>query len=202
MVAELVLPPLASALNHYLHLDPHLSDKLPPIANKLIRIHLTDWDITFYLHIESTRIALIDNTCEPIDATMRGNTRAFLQSLYQHLVLAQPENGQLTIEGDTAVVRDLTRVLQTLDIDWEEQLARVFGDVIAHKAGNIGRLAFNRLQHTQQSLQQNLTEYLQEEKRLLPCGRELNDFFSDVDSLRDDVERVALHFEKLGVPAL
>lgn len=47
------------------------------------------------------------------------------------------------------------------------------------------------------SLELNLAEYLQEESRVLPGPLELENFFADVDTLRDDVERLAARVQRL-----
>jgi ubiquinone biosynthesis protein UbiJ len=42
------------------------------------------------------------------------------------------------------------------------------------------------------NLRQDLTEYLQEESKHLPPRQEVEDFFTDISELRDDVERLEI----------
>lgn len=43
-----------------------------------------------------------------------------------------------------------------------------------------------------------MTEYLQEERRLVPSAQEVNDFFQDIDDLGLRVERLMAHFNRLS----
>ncbi|HEY5807796.1 MAG TPA: hypothetical protein VIT67_07495, partial [Povalibacter sp.] len=81
--------------------------------------------------------------------------------------------------------------------DLEEELSRVIGDVAAHQVGNVARsvLAFGR--RATDTFSQNIAEYLQEEGRDLPTRVEADEFIAGVDTLRDDVERVAARLSLL-----
>jgi ubiquinone biosynthesis accessory factor UbiJ len=46
-------------------------------------------------------------------------------------------------------------------------------------------------------MQLNMTEFLQEELRVVPSKNELDDFFNDVDELRLSVERLQAHINQL-----
>ena len=48
------------------------------------------------------------------------------------------------------------------------------------------------------TLTQDLKEYLQEEGRLVPTAYEVQGFLDRVDTLRDDVERLAARVERLA----
>ncbi len=74
--------------------------------------------------------------------------------------------------------------------DIEEDLSRVFGDVLAHRMVEQGRLfaAWNR--EAAEKLAQNLAEYWIEEQPLLAPAAPVRQFLSDVDQLRDDLARL------------
>ena len=44
----------------------------------------------------------------------------------------------------------------------------------------------------------DMGEYLREERRLTPTRFEVDDFASDVDKVRDDVERLEIRIARLG----
>ena len=78
-------------------------------------------------------------------------------------------SGRVEIRGDTDLAHRFSAVLADLDIDWEEQLSRLTGDVVAHEAGKAARASRTLGRpRTGDITRQNLREYLQEEARLLP----------------------------------
>jgi ubiquinone biosynthesis accessory factor UbiJ len=72
----------------------------------------------------------------------------------------------------------------------------VIGDPFAHQVGNRVRAAGRWGQKTRDP-DHGLQEYLQEEAGLLPTRYEIEAFLSQVDILRDDVERVEARIERL-----
>jgi ubiquinone biosynthesis protein UbiJ len=87
-----------------------------------------------------------------------------------------------------------------MDIDREEQLSRLTGDVIAHQLGNTARRTASALRHGRRTLEQDLGEYLQEELRLLPTRIETENFSTDVSRLVMDTDRLAARIRRLQAP--
>jgi ubiquinone biosynthesis protein UbiJ len=105
--------------------------------------------------------------------------------------------GRIRIDGDTESGHRFKQLLATVNIDWEEQLSQYSGDVIAHQLGRFLRHGKEWLQDSRQRLDRNLSEYLQEEIKLLPQQEEVDQFMSDVDALRADTDRLLARFERL-----
>ena len=91
----------------------------------------------------------------------------------------------------------MRHILDELDIDWEEQLSRLTGDVVAHQLGNLARRGRHVLRHGLNTLEQDIGEYLQEELRVLPTRIETENFSSDVTRISMDVERLAARVKRL-----
>jgi ubiquinone biosynthesis accessory factor UbiJ len=101
------------------------------------------------------------------------------------------------ISGDTHLGHQFGEFMAGLDIDWEEQLSRLTGDVIAHEIGNAARGLLDWGSRQTRTFEQNLQEYLQEELRMTPSRLEIEPFLADVDRLRDDVERLDARISRL-----
>ena len=94
------------------------------------------------------------------------------------------------IEGDAHFASDLSQIVGKLDWDYEEDIAQIFGDVIAHRLGELLR-AFGRwMSGARQSVKSSVSDYLTEESKLLvtPVGIEM--FIRDVDEISDGVDRL------------
>ncbi|MDC1310886.1 hypothetical protein N8Z26_00325 [Burkholderiales bacterium] len=94
------------------------------------------------------------------------------------------------IEGDAQFAADLSRIVGKLDWDYEEDMANIFGDVIAHRLGKMLRGFGSWLSSAQESMKSSASDYLTEEAQLLvtPVGVEM--FIREVDEVSDGVNRL------------
>lgn len=186
---------LEKSVNRYMAMDPHAFEELKQLEGKTVLFDIsTVGKFYFCPRAEGVKI-LADYTDKP-DAVIKGS----LFSLFKaSKAKNQIEAGQNNIEisGDIELGQKISTIFRNIDIDWEEQSAKLIGDVAAHKVGNVFRSAKSWMQKSIQSMQKNVTEYVQEEKGQLPTRAEVNDFIQAVDVLRHDVERLALRVERL-----
>jgi ubiquinone biosynthesis protein UbiJ len=107
--------------------------------------------------------------------------------------------------GDTDVANQFRDLLHMARPDLAEELARLVGDPLAHQFGNLARGFADFSLRTAESLSRSVGEYFTEERRTLPTRMEVEEFFSDVDRVTNDVERaearVARLQERLKDPA-
>ena len=104
---------------------------------------------------------------------------------------------QIRIEGDTHLAAELGKVLSNLRWDYSDDLSKLIGDIPAHKIDQFGRHAASSVQNTGINLAYMLSEYWQEEEPLIAKQRHVEQFNTDVDTLRADVERFEKRLTKL-----
>ena len=106
-------------------------------------------------------------------------------------------SGEVVITGDARLGHQFKKILSQLDIDWEEQLSRYVGDLVAHQVGNTFRDISSWFSRSKDSMFMDAGEYLQEESRLIPAQAEIDRFNKQVDSLRDATERLQVRIKNL-----
>ncbi len=106
--------------------------------------------------------------------------------------------GMAEVSGDPVVAQDFLRLLDLAKPDWEEELSRIVGDVLARQLGNAGRSLADWGRKAAESLARGTAEFLSEESRQLPTRFEMEEFLEDVDRLRDDVERCKARIERIA----
>ena len=106
-------------------------------------------------------------------------------------------SGKVVMTGDVVIAEHLKQIMAKMEMDWEEKLSHLIGDIAAHQVGNIFRSANQWRKSTIESTEQNVTEYLQEEIRLLPPREEIDDFFDDIDLIRNDIDRLEALWQRL-----
>ena len=101
------------------------------------------------------------------------------------------------ITGNADFADALGFVLRKLRWDGEEALARVLGDIAAHRAVGTARgiVAWHR--QTAQNIVENIAEYFGEEQPLVVKRAALDDFASAAAGLRDNIARLEKRLRKL-----
>ena len=105
---------------------------------------------------------------------------------------------QIRIDGDTHLATELGKVLSNLRWDYSDDLSKLVGDIPAHKIDQLGRHAAASVKNTGINLAHMLSEYWQEERPLIAKKRHVEQFNTEVDTLRADVERFEKRLAKLA----
>lgn len=188
---------LEVAINNYLALDPEISQRLSSLHGAVIGFDFTGTGIQIYFIPNQTgQVQLLSQIEGAADCLIKGSPISLLRSSNDENA-EQVFSGDVEIVGNASLAQKFTQILKQVDVDWEEQLSKISGDVIAHQIGNVFRNADNWFVRFNQTSKANLQEYLQEEARLLPGIYELENFYDDVDQLRDDTERLAARIARL-----
>jgi ubiquinone biosynthesis protein UbiJ len=107
----------------------------------------------------------------------------------------------IKIDGDVHLATEVSKVLQLMRWDIEEDLSKAVGDIAAFKIGEVSKNTFAEVKKQTVNVAEILTEYWQEEKNILTKKRHLEQFIQQVDTLRNDVERLEKRLEKLASTA-
>ena len=103
----------------------------------------------------------------------------------------------IEITGSPELVQVIRLLFSELEWDFEEDLSRVFGDIAAHRMATIGREFFSWQREAGLRLAHNFAEYWTEERPLIARRDDLARFSGEVDTLRDDVERLGKRLDHL-----
>ena len=137
-----------------------------------------------------------DSDTEPnatVYATVLTSLRLALGGDYQSML----ENGALRIEGDVELANQLRAILKNIDIDWEEIVSKYVGDAAAYQMGVFSRRINNYRQKSIENFRLDVSEYLQEEFRIVPTKIEIEQFLNSVDELDADIDRLEMRAKRL-----
>lgn len=196
-----LLAGLEAVLNRYLRLDPDAVARLNALRQRCIAIELVPPELIFYVLPAENGIRLRARIEGEPDTVLRGSPLGLAR-----LGLGSQEgktlfSGSVSISGDVETGQAFKRILDELEIDWEEQLSRLTGDVVAHQLGNLARRAGTALQQARHTLAQDIGEYLQEELRVLPARIEIENFNAEVTRLGMDCDRLEARIRRLRAAA-
>jgi ubiquinone biosynthesis protein UbiJ len=105
--------------------------------------------------------------------------------------------GQIGIEGQADLAAAVDELFRTLRWDFEEDLSRVFGDVVAHRLAAGGRDLAAWQRDAVQRLAENLAEYWTEEWPLLVRPADAEKLYRDSRTLQDEVTRLESRIARL-----
>lgn len=128
------------------------------------------------------------------DVTLEGSPL----ELARLAILGEPAAAAgLKLVGDPLVARDFRDLLDVALPDWEEELARITGDVAARRIAQTLRGLGDWMGNTGQRLSVDLADYLKEEQRSLPTRWEMDEFLDAVDTLTADTDRLEARLRRL-----
>jgi ubiquinone biosynthesis protein UbiJ len=187
---------LEQTINAALRLDPEGSAALGRFVGKVIAIELQGSPLTLFCLPGPGSLMLMTHFTGSPDTTLSGRPLALIKLVTgdSRRVLFE---GEVKISGDVELGQHFKQVLDRLHIDWEEALSHFTGDMLAHKAGHLLREVSSWWSNTRERLAANGAEYLQQEMWLLPTRPEVEQFYQGVETLRDDVARLAAKLDQL-----
>ncbi len=190
------LKPLQIAVNRYLDYDPEVPKQLARMEGRVIELHFQQLELSLYMIISADGLDIREVFEGKADATISGTPLALammnIQSSTSSLL-----SGDVVIEGDTELAAQFQTFLKAIEVDWEEPLSKITGDVLAHQFGNLVRDVSGWVRETTKTTAINASEYVREEQNILPSKFEVNKFKVGVDDLRLSVERLEAKVQRL-----
>ena len=193
------MKPLERLVNRLLSLDREALDELAGLSGKVVQVELINTtQPVVSLKIEQYGIQVDTDYAGTGDVLIRGTPLDLLVYMRSSGESRATVTGNMEIKGDLGLAQDFQRLLHRLEIDWEEQAARLVGDTLARKASNIARAGVDFLRQLKNKIQMDLSEYALYETEVLPDRDEVERFNNSVDVLRDDLERLKQRYYRIS----
>ena len=195
LVFALVNKTLQHAINLAIKTNPQLQTSVAELAAKSLSIHITDWQLSATIIPTTTELLL----------QLNGNGKASVEihgKLADLMALGMSEQPQsvlierhIEVNGSLQVLMQYQKAFKQLQFDWEVWLSRLVGPTIAHQVCRPVKASGNWLKATAHSTHLDVIEYLQEEAQLLPPKEAVADFYEDIVTLQNRLDRLAQRIE-------
>ena len=194
-----LLSAMEAAINQLFALDPETFKRLARFKGKIVAFHVNDINQSFYFFPDQQEIQIVSHYEGDADTMISGSLLAFARMALadEKTKTASVFKGDIKITGDMALGQHFQALFQQLDIDWEEHVSHITGDVIAHSLGNAARGLLGWGRQAVQTIGMDVSEYLQYETRDIASGPEVEHFNSQIDTLRSDVDRAEARLNRL-----
>lgn len=192
------ITPLASEIGcRLLQSDPTTLERLGELDGKVIALDFESTDVTFYMFPTPAGIRLCHEWDGDVDVHMKGTPAELIKMGMAARSPVTPGKINIKIEGDLHVGQEFKKILDDMQIDWEELLSQHIGDIAAYHASSFLRGLHKRVGEAVKTVANNSSEYLRYEAGLLPADWRVDEFVDGVDKIREDVDRMAMRVERL-----
>ncbi|HWM67976.1 MAG TPA: SCP2 sterol-binding domain-containing protein [Steroidobacteraceae bacterium] len=188
---------LENVLNRGLPRSPRAQQLCAELAGRRVAVAISG--SPRQVLVESTGLSLKLSAVEAgvaADATISGGPFSLL-ALSGAAPEAVLQRGDVRIDGDAELAQKFRELALLLRPDLEDELSLVVGDVPAHQLGRFARAAFGWTRKAAATTVRNAAEYLAHERRDLVPRSEAEQFLQGVDTLREDVDRLAVRIDLL-----
>ncbi len=174
-------------LQKYLDCDPEVARRLHGLEGSNLVFRLKDLDREFLviprqagIDVTEYRGGESDGMATWVETDMQALARAVLCKACESML----EDGTLhVVRGDPGPARQLAAVLDAVEMDWEELASAYLGDLPAHQIGSWLRKTRQYRRRSLENFMSDVSEFLQEESRILPARAEMERYLEDTEEL-------------------
>ena len=188
---------LQEALNRVLALDPAARDAVLALTGQSVELHLEAPPLAMRIAVTEDGVqvgpAQVDSEA---DLSLRTSAGALLDRLLPSATPARG-SGRLRISGDAELAQRLQKIVARFDPDFDAAFAGVFGEIVGPQISRALRQALGSGRAHARHLAEDAVDYLVEERREVVSGAEQQQFFDEVDALRDATDRLEARLRRL-----
>ena len=182
-------------INHVLESEPWACGELSKHAGKTILLQLPFGLLGFGIS-NVGRLETVKEIENP-SLALEVSAKALSDLMSSPRNLKEQAFKAVKITGDADLAQLIGRLAGQLRWEYEEDLARVFGDAPAHFAVQKGKKFISATQSAAVDLLDNLVEYVSEERKVLLNKRDFMVQKSELSKLRDSVDRLEKRIQHL-----
>ena len=190
-----IVRPFIGMINRQIRAKTPARELCRELDGQVVAIRVRDTALAVYFQVGPDELELISHADDP-DVVITGSllTLAGLAAMPGEAAI---RSGSLELTGNTETAQAFQQLMAYGRPDIEEELSGLVGDVAAQGIGDVARNIGRWGRDAHATIEQNITEYLQEESRTVPSRYEVDKFRDRVNRLRDDVGRLEARIQRL-----
>ena len=196
MFAQALSALLEKLIEQFLRYNLQGTRTLKALSEKTLLVKLGELPFPLSFTVSNDQI-LVGTSEAHYDCCLDTSVSTMIELQKEQQLTDLIRNDKLDIQGDLKVAQRFAEIAQTLDIDWQSELAKRIGDIPAYKIGQLGRKIVNKLSFASQQIQADASEWLVHEKRLLVTSAELSYFSRDVDFIEQQLPELSQRIDNL-----
>lgn len=194
-------------------LQQAFTSSLEIIINKVLSFNTVDIDLskleqktlTTYLAELNFPISLSINLNKVIVTTLTERSDCIIKTSLSTLQTLKAEqqltelikDGSLDLIGDIKIAQQFLHIAESLNIDWQSELASHIGDTPTHKLVQLGKRVASKIQFAGTQVESDASEYLVNEKKLVVTRSQVNTFNQEVNHINNLMNEMSSRIDAL-----
>ena len=186
MIIEAALPHFEILLNRKLKDSITAREFCKTLSGKVLEINIEAVPDTILIApIGETIELLSDKNIKP-DVIFSGSIMHFMQAT-QSKPMELVRAGKLKMKGDAVLAGQFQRLIELAMPDWQEEIAKMFGDYAGPQISNVIQGLFGFGQEILKSFNNKADEHFKEDDNATPSRGEFEEFSSEIKDLQKDL---------------
>lgn len=190
---QLLCSVLESIVNKAIAVSLNGSQSLYTLEQKNLVVHLAELGFPLSFIVNNGKI-LVTSLGENPDCGIHTSIKTLVAFKKEQQLTDLIKQDKLDIAGDIKVAQQFANVAETLDIDWQSELAKYIGDIPTYKLTQWGKKVADKLGFAAKQIQADSTEWLVHEKRLVVTSSQIAAFNLQVSALDVQTETLIDRF--------
>jgi ubiquinone biosynthesis protein UbiJ len=189
---------LEIAINRAVALDAGTREKIAKLDGRRIGVELKPLDLALAITVDRDRLRVGPHWEHDRDLNLRASPASLLAFAMRRSDDSVVPPGKVDISGDAELARQFEKIMRDFHPDFEEAFAQTFGDIIGVPIARVVDKAFAWTRDSAKSFALDAAEFVRDESRDAVAKAEADQFFDDVDDLRERADRLDARIRRLG----
>jgi ubiquinone biosynthesis protein UbiJ len=185
------------AVNQALALNINGGNVLSALEEKTLTLVLTELGFPLSFSINENNI-LVTSLTERSDCTIKTSVKTLLELKKEQQITELIKQEKLDVQGDIKVAQLFANITESLEIDWQSELAKHIGDIPTYKLSQFGKNLAKKFNFATQQIQADASEWLVHEKRLVVTSSQINNFSQQVIDIARQTDVISERIQKLA----
>ena len=185
-------------VNKVLALNVNGVQALEHLEEKTLTIKLAELGFVLSFTVRHYKVLLTCND-EHSDCTITTSLKTLAKLKQQQPLTELIKQDQLDVIGDIKVAQQFAAIAETLDIDWQTELANYIGDIPTYKLTQLGRFLADKFAFAAEQIKADSSEYLVHEKRLVVTSSQIKEFNLQVNQVAKELETLEQRIAQLEI---
>lgn len=182
----------ATTLNHILAQNAWALQRLAPLSGKTFSVQAAPLPTLTFTLLPDGYVA----DAAP-EALAEASLRATPDALLRYFALQPRDPSLIHISGDTQLGTEIGHILAHITWEAEEDLSRLFGDILAHRMAGLGRDLWAWRKQSALNLAMAASEYFTEERPWVAKRAHIEQFAHEVEAVREATDQLEIRIQKL-----